>query len=82
VGRVKAKGSDQKDYLDAMIDALLAEKPIDKYGSVYSVELGDAKTWPRMLMLDRTAQAALVQRILARLGGQTRELDKLLGLRW
>jgi hypothetical protein len=63
----KAEIAPTNDNIDKLLGVYLREKPKDKYGSEWSVELRDTKTGPRMLALDRQAQATLVKEIVDRL---------------
>jgi hypothetical protein len=65
------------DQLDALIDALLDERPKGKYGGLYGVELRDTKAGPDLLALDREAQADAVGRLASRLIELDRRVDEL-----
>jgi hypothetical protein len=77
VGRAKDEHSVPVDDLDALVEALLAENPVGKYGGLYGVELGDTATGPKLLALDRAAQAVVVNRLMDRLAEYDRQLERL-----
>ncbi|MFO0958605.1 MAG: DUF4132 domain-containing protein [Isosphaeraceae bacterium] len=60
------------DPIHSLIDGLLAESPRGKYGGLYGVDLGDTKSGPKLIALDRDGQAEAV----ARLVGKVLELDR------
>jgi hypothetical protein len=71
MGRPKASAKTEiapaNESIEKLLGVYLQEKPRDKYGNEWSVELRDTKTGPRMLAIDRQAQAMLVKEIVDRL---------------
>ena len=60
----EAMSADPAHELDALVDALLHEKPWEHPGAFYGVELDKTKTGPKLLALDKTVQAAALHRFL------------------
>jgi hypothetical protein len=65
------------EELDALVDALLHEKPWAHPGAFFGVALGKTKTGPKLLALDKTVQAAALHRFLERRSKCNVELDRM-----
>jgi Domain of unknown function (DUF4132) len=69
--------ADPAHELDALVDALLHEKPWEHPGAFYGVELDKTKTGPKLLALDKTVQAAALHRFLEHRSKCNVELDRM-----
>jgi hypothetical protein len=77
VERNKALEAQPADELDALVIALLHEKPWAHPGAFYGVKLDQTKTGPKLLALDKPGQAEALHRFLEHRSNYGVELDRM-----
>ncbi len=73
----ETKAAEPAEQLDALVDALLREQPWEHPGAFYGVELDKTQAGPKLLALDKTVQAAAMQRFLDRREKCNEDLDRM-----